>query len=148
MAEFRFTVEATSAAPPDTVFAVLADVPRWKDWAGPMIRESSWDREGNPPPGGVGAVRKLGAKPVYAYEEIVEYDQPRHLAYTIRSGQPVRNHRADVELTAVDGGTHIRWSSTFEPKVAGTGSALRWFLRKVVSGLARRLARYAERDSS
>src|SRR3954465_1726916 len=146
MTEYKFETEATSTAPPDAVFAILADAPRWKDWAGPMIRESSWDREGDPAPGGVGAVRKLGAKPVYAYEEILDYDPPRSLSYTIRSGQPVRNHRADVELTAAGGGTHIVWSSRFEPKLAGTGSVLRWFLHRIVSGLARRLARYAERS--
>jgi len=58
MASYQFSVEATSSASPEKVFAILADAPHWKDWAGPMIRQSSWDREGSPPPGGVGAIRK------------------------------------------------------------------------------------------
>jgi uncharacterized protein YndB with AHSA1/START domain len=148
MTQYEFYAEATSSASPDTVFALLADAPRWKDWAGPLVREASWDREGDPAPGGVGAIRKLGSKPFYGREEIVHYDPPRRLSYTILSGQPVRNYRADVDLTPVDGGTHIRWSSRFEPAVPGTGAAMRWYLRRIIAGFTRRLARSAERESS
>ena len=41
MAEYSFSAEATSSAPPDVVFALLADATVWKDWAGPLIRELS-----------------------------------------------------------------------------------------------------------
>src|SRR5437870_4974482 len=117
MGEYAFAAEVTSSATPDAVFAVLADVPRWKEWAGPLVRESYLDREGDSAPGGVGAIRRLGSKPFYGREEIVEYDPPRRLSYVILSGQPVRNYRADIDLTPVDGGTRIRWSSRFEPRV-------------------------------
>ena len=143
MAEYAFFVEATSTASPDEVFALLADAPGWKDWAGPLIREAHWDREGQPPPGGVGAIRRLGSKPFYGREEIVQYDPPHRLSYTILSGQPVRNYRADVDLTPVEGGTHIRWAGRFEPKVPGTGSLMRWYLGRIVGGFTRRLAAYA-----
>ena len=143
MTEYSFSTDATSSASPDVVFAVLADATRWKDWAGVFIRESFWEREGQPPPGGVGAIRRLGAKPVYAREEIALYEPPRRLSYTILSGQPVRNYLADVVLTPVDGGTHVRWSFHFEPKIPGTGRIMRWFLGRIVVGLARHLAAYA-----
>ena len=146
MTVYEFSVETTSSASPADVFGLLADAPRWTTWAGPLIREASWAREGDPAPGGVGAIRKLGMKPVYAREEIVEYEPPRRLAYTILSGQPTRNYRADVDLTPVDGGTHIRWVGRFEPKVPGTGVVMRWYLRLIIAGFARRLARYAERQ--
>ena len=146
MTEYSFATEATSNAAPEVVYAVLADAPRWKDWAGWFIRESSWEREGTPSPGGVGAVRRLGAKPFYGREEIVRYDPPRQLSYTILSGQPVRNYQADVELTPVDSGTRIRWSSRFEPKVPGTGPFMRWYLGRIVAGLTRRLAAHAEKS--
>lgn len=148
MARYEFSAEATSSASPAEVFELLADAPRWTTWAGPLIREASWDREGDPPPGGVGAVRRLGAKPFYAREEIVVYEPPRRLSYTILSGQPARNYRADVDLTPTDGGTHIRWAGSFEPKIPGTGLAMRWYLRLIIAGFTRRLARYAERDST
>jgi len=143
MAEYSFSAEATSSAPPDVVFALLADATVWKDWAGPLIRESFWEREGTPPPGGVGAIKRLGAKPAYSREETVEYEPPKRYSYTILSGQPVRTYRADVELTLVDGGTHIRWAGRFEPKIAGTGPFMRWYLGRIVAGFAKRLAAYA-----
>ena len=148
MATYEFSAEATSSASPAKVFDLLADAPGWTTWAGPLIRDASWAREGTPPPGGVGAVRRLGARPFYASEEIVEYERPRRLSYTILSGQPARNYRADVDLTPVDRGTHIRWAGSFEPKIPGTGPAMRWYLRLIIAGFTRRLARHAERDST
>jgi hypothetical protein len=147
MSEFSFSAEATSSAGPHAVFAVLADATRWRDWAGWFVRESSWEREGTPPPGGVGAIKRLGSKPFFSREETVEYDPPTHYAYRILSGQPVRSYRADVELTPVDGGTHIRWSSRFEPSVPGTGPFMRWYLGRIVAGLTRRLAAHASESA-
>ena len=138
-----FQVEASSAAPPETVFALLADGPSWQRWAGPLIRRAWWDREGNPAPGGVGAVRKLGAPPLFSREEIVEYDPPRLLAYTMLSGQPVRDYRADVRLVPEGTGTRIEWAATFRPRIPGTGRFMRWYLGAIVGGFARRLAAYA-----
>jgi uncharacterized protein YndB with AHSA1/START domain len=138
-----FRVEVASSAAPEAVFALLADGTSWSRWAGPLIRRSTWDREGTPPPGGVGAVRKLGAPPVYSREEIVEYDPPGHLAYTILSGQPVRDYRADVRLHPDGGGTRIEWGASFRPVIPGTGRFVRWYLAAIVGGFARRLAAYA-----
>src|ERR1043166_7121475 len=139
MSQQSYVIEANATAPPEVVFALLADGAGWKAWAGPFIQESSWERTGDPP-GGVGAIRRLGWRRFASREEIVAYDPPRHLAYTMLSGQPVRNYRADVELTAHDGGTHIRWSATFTPLLPGTGPLLRVYLRAIVGGFARRLA--------
>ena len=46
---------------------------------------------------------------------------------------------ADVDLTPVDGGTRIRWAFRFEPKIPGTGAFMRFYLGRIVGGLARRL---------
>ena len=145
MREYSFAAEATSSATPDVVYAVLADATRWKDWAGWFVRESSWEREGTPPPGGVGAIKKLGGKPIYSREETVDYDPPKHYAYRIVSGPPVKAYRADVDLTPVDGGTHIRWAFRLEPRIPGTGAFMRLYFGRIVTGLARRLAAAAER---
>jgi uncharacterized protein YndB with AHSA1/START domain len=139
-----FSAFAYSAAAPDRVFAILADGSRWSQWAGPLVMRSWWDREGDPPPAGVGAIRRLGTRQFASREEIVAYDPPRHLAYTILSGQPVRHYRADVQLTAEGTGTRIEWRATFEPLIPGTGRLMRAWLATVVRGFARRLAAYAE----
>lgn len=146
MAKQSFEALAETAAPPAVVFALLADSTGWRKWAGPLIRESTWDREGQPAPGGVGAVRKLGGRPVYSREEIVVYDPPHHLGYVMVSGPPVRGYRADVYLTESSGGTRITWRATFTPLIPGTGSLLRLALGGVVRGFTRRLADYAARQ--
>src|SRR5207237_5299916 len=115
MARQSFATEAFSPADPKTVFDVLADVPRWREWAGPMIRQSMYERQGSPEAGGVGAIRKLGAPPVWGREEIVEYEPPHHLAYVMLSGHPIRNYRADVDLSPPGRGRRIHWPSTCDP---------------------------------
>ena len=77
---------------------------------------------------------------MYSREEIVDYDPPRHLAYTLLSGMPVRDYRADVDLTPSGKGTSITWSGRFHPKVPGTGPLFEAFFRRVVGSFARRLA--------
>ena len=136
---------AQSAAPPAAVFEVIADATRWHEWAGVMIGVSEWEREGDPAPGGVGAIRKLGRWPAFAREQILEYEPPRHLAYTILSRLPLRGYHADVDLEATATGTTIRWKGAFEPVVPGTGALLAEFFRRTVLSYARAAAAEAER---
>ena len=139
-----YQVVGHSAAPPEKVFEVLADGAGWSRWAGPMVMKSWWEREGTPAPGGVGAIRALGSKRVGSREEIVAYEPPKHLAYTILKGLPVRDYRADVYLTADGDGTRIEWSGVFTPKVPGTAGAIRLFLLATIGGFVRRMGRYAD----
>ena len=144
LSTYEFTVE--SRAEPAEVFAVLADATRWHEWAGKMITVSEWEREGDPAPGGVGAVRKLGRPPAYALEQIVEYDPPHHLAYTILRGLPVRGYHADIDLLpTTTGGTTIRWAGAFEPKIPGPGALFAAALHRIVHGYAAAAASEAER---
>jgi uncharacterized protein YndB with AHSA1/START domain len=141
-----YEVTARSAAPPERVFALLADATSWSRWAGPLIGHASWEREGDPAPGGVGAIRKLGRWPMFGREQIVVSEPPAHHAYTTLSGNPVRNYRADVLLTPEGDSTLITWSATFDPLVPGTGRASEAVYRRMIGSFARRLARYAERQ--
>ena len=61
---------------------------------------------------------------MFGREKIVVFEPPSHHAYTLLSGNPVRNYRADVRLTPDGNGTLIRWGGTFEPIVPGTGPVL------------------------
>jgi uncharacterized protein YndB with AHSA1/START domain len=138
-----YAVTAHSDAPPEKVFALVADGAGWSSWAGPFIFWSGWEVEGDPAPGGVGAIRLLGLKRVHTRERIEEYDPPHRLSYSILSGVPVKDYLAVVELTPEDGGTRIIWRGTFEPKVPGTGAATRIFLRTTIADFTRRLAKAA-----
>ena len=138
-----FVVESHASAPPETVFAVLADGSRWQDWAGPAVPRSSW--ASGSPPGGIGAVRRLGLGPLSSREEIIEYDPPHRLAYALRSGEKLHHYRASVDLrTQPGGGTHIVWSGVVDSTVPGLARTLRPVLKALVASFARRLARYAE----
>ena len=139
-----YDVTARSAAPPEKVFALLADSAGWSEWAGPMVVRSWWEREGTPAPGGVGAIRRLGFGKLSSREEIVQYDAPRFLAYTWLTSFPVRDYRAEVRLTPDGTGTRIEWSGTFRPAFPGGATVMRRFFLSTVGGFARRLAARAE----
>lgn len=79
-------------------------------------------------------------------ERIVEHVPNRRLAYVVDSWAPYRDYLAEVDLVpTTDGGTQIVWQARFTPTLPGTGPVLRWFLRSVVAGFARNLARAADR---
>ena len=145
---YSYSVSAHSSAPPERVFALLDDALSWTRWAKPTIGHAEWERQGDPPPGGVGAIRKLGRWPMYGREEIVEREPPSHHAYTMLSGNPVRNYRADIALVSDDrGGTNITWLGTFDPLVPGTGRVLVAIYGRLIGGFARKVAAYAEKSS-
>ena len=138
-----YDIEETSSAPIEVVFDVVADAPGWSRWNRSITR-ASWEVEGDPAPGGVGAVRALGAsRGPLSRERIVAFDPPHHLAYVIDSGpMPVHDYRADVRLTpTADGGTHISWKGSWTTSVPGVSA----FLTKMVRGFAVGAAREAER---
>jgi uncharacterized protein YndB with AHSA1/START domain len=141
---YSYEVTARSAAPPEKVFALLSDALTWPQWAGPVVAEASWVSEGNPPPGGVGAVRKVGRRPGYGYEQVVAWEPPKHYAYTMLKGNPVKNYRADVYLIADGNGTKITWGASLEPKIPGTGRIVAAAYRRLIGSFARKLAAYAE----
>jgi uncharacterized protein YndB with AHSA1/START domain len=138
-----FEVRARSRASAEAVWSVIADARAWSEWAG-LVTRSSLEREGQPEPDGVGAVRRLGTGAFDSREEVVEFDPPKHLAYVLLSGMPVRHYRADVYLEGGPGGTDISWRSSFEARYPGTGKALVWFMSWMVGQFARRAARRAE----
>ena len=97
LSTYEFTVVRAWRRPP-TVFEVSPTRPVGASGRDPPITVSEWEREGDPAPGGVGAVRKLGRWPAFTREEITEYAPPHHLAYAILSGLPVRGYHADVDV--------------------------------------------------
>ena len=143
MANHSYDIEATSTAPIELVFEVIADAPGWSRW-NKSIGRASWETEGDPAPWGVGAVRALGANSgPLSKERIVEFDAPTHQAYVIVSGpMPVKGYRADVRLTSTpEGGTHISWKGSWKTRVPGVSG----FLTKMVRGFASGAAKEAQR---
>jgi uncharacterized protein YndB with AHSA1/START domain len=111
--------QARSTAAPTTVFALLADSRGWPSWA--KTNEARLEREGAPVPDGLGAIRWFRTGRTKVREEIVAFEPPRQVSYTLLEGMALRDYRADVVLTPSDGGTLIEWRSSFRPALPGTG---------------------------
>jgi len=131
--------QATSAAAPEQVWALLADVRTWPAWA-------DFDEAGVESGDGRGEVRSFRRRRVRTRERVTDFEPPRRLGYDLLSGLPIRDYHAEVTLTPKDGGTHIRWHSTFEAKIPGTGWLVQRSLQRFVADTAERLARAAEQS--
>lgn len=142
MARKSLVVEAHSDAPPETVFAILADAEGWARWSR-KTKSAVLERPGTTDRDGVGAIRVFQNGRTRSREEVVEYAPPRRFVYTLLSGLPLRDYRAEVDLTAAGTGTHIRWASSFDPKRPGTGWIYRWALTIFIRQTAQSLAAYA-----
>lgn len=136
-------LRAHSSAPIETVWRVLVDNRNWSRWT--FVPRSELEREGDPPPDGVGAIRKFGAPGFWSREEVVAWEPPTRWAYTLHKGLPVRDYLAEVTLRPDGDGTAITWASRFEPKIPGTAALLRAALKVMLGSFARNLGRYAER---
>jgi len=142
---------ARSKANREAVWRVVADAESWDSWG--AWRAAELEREGTPPPGGVGAIkvitseaRSLTGRPVVSREEVTEYDPPSRFGYKLLSGLPVRDYNASITLAdAPDGGTEITWQSRFEGKLPLVGGLLRRALQRFMEDAVKRLAREAER---
>jgi len=139
-----YDIRVPCKAPQEKVFGLVADASTWLKWAGPTIRYSAWEREGDPAPGGVGAIRRLGSKQFSTREEITEYDPPHYLAYTILTRTPLRAYRAIVSVDKEGDGCRITWAATGEGRFPGAAPVMMFVLSRVVRGFVTRLARYAE----
>jgi uncharacterized protein YndB with AHSA1/START domain len=141
MGHKKIDVEATTSAPPSTVYALLRDGSTWPTWS--PIGSFSLDREGASEREGLGAVRIFQTGRTRSCEEIIELVPDRRLSYTLLSGLPLRGYRADVDLEPRGSGTTIHWRSSFDPKVPGTGWLYRLLLERFIARTARGLAAYA-----
>lgn len=121
--KFSFEVTKTSSAPAATLFRLATDGANWANWAKPIVMQSSWARQGDPAPGGVGAIRKVGMWPMLVQEETVEYEQDRrHVYKMVGSSTPAKDYHGEVVFTPnASGGTDIRWSGSF-PRSSRNGA--------------------------
>lgn len=136
----RLTVSGTAVttASPATVHAVLRDRPSWPSWSALGRYEFVSGTEGE-----LDAVCTFVTRGIRSTERIVELVPERRLSYVLERGLPMRGYRADVDLTPEAGGTRITWTSSFEPKIPGTGWLFQRMMTKVLGDLTAALATYA-----
>jgi len=124
--------------------------PTGRSWAKPIVVHSSWARQGEPAPGGVWAVRKLGMWPALVQEETVEYEPDRrHVYRLIGPPNPAKDYTSEVLLTPNSGGgTDLRWAGSFTEGVRGRCPLMRAALGGAIRFFAGRLVKAAERESN
>jgi uncharacterized protein YndB with AHSA1/START domain len=138
-----FTIVREIAAPPETIFAVLVDHRAYKDMT--PLRKSVLEREGEPAPNGVGAIRRLSAIGPPLREEVLTYEEPRRFSYTLLSGLPVRDHVGTVELTPHEGRTKMTYAVRTIPTVPVVGGVVVAAVKLGVKQLADGISAEAER---
>lgn len=144
MRRYQVSASGRAATPPEALWPLVGEAARWREWAG--LTHASLERPGHPDPDGPGAVRRFRIGPGGSREQVLEWEPPHHLAYTLLSGLPVRRYRADVTIEPDGaGGSTVAWRSTFEPAVPGTGPLLRLLLAAMVGRFARRVCAHADR---
>ena len=141
-----FTYERQVAAPPEIVFDVLTDHRRYTEIT--PLRRAHLEREGEPAPNGVGAIRVLSVAGPPMREEVLAYDPPRRFSYKILSGLPVRDHVGTVELTPSDGGTKVVYAIHTTPTVPLGGFAVVAVLEQGIKTLLAGVAKESERRAA
>jgi hypothetical protein len=140
MALKKIDVTEQSAADPAAVYALLRAGKTWPTWSPITSFELKQAAPGGEPEG-LDAIRIFRTKQAIgtttSVERIVELVPDKRFSYALLAGLPLRDYRADVDLTPTAGGTSIHWHSTFRPAVPGTG----WFYRAVLQAFIRRCAR-------
>lgn len=138
-----FTLVREVSAPPEVVFDVLTDHRRYAEIT--RLRKSTLEREGDPAPDGVGAIRVLAAVGPPIREEVVIYERPSRFSYKVLSGLPLRDHLGTVSLEPSDAGTKVTYALKAIPTVPFAGKVVMVGLKRAVTELLNGVASESER---
>lgn len=135
----KATASKTISVPIDKAWDVLSHHEGMESWA-PGVKVQMQE-VGSPEANGVGAVRRAslpGPAPAIV-ERITRFDAPNVLGYEALAGVPWKNHRGEVRLTEVAGGTKVEWELNGDGPVAV--AALKPLAAILVGGFARAATR-------
>lgn len=141
-----FTFHRDVAAPPETVFEVFVDHRGYS--AITPLRRSELEREGDPAPNGVGAIRVLRSVGPPLREEVLTYEEPHRFSYKLLSGAPLKDHVGTVELTAQGSGTRVVYAVRTMPTVPVVGPVVVAVAKQGVKQLLNGIAKEAERRAA
>ncbi|MFI5028054.1 MAG: SRPBCC family protein [Solirubrobacterales bacterium] len=144
MASFTFVREV--AAPPETLFELFLDHRGYADLT--MLRRSELEREGEPAPNGVGAIRVLHSVGPPLREEVLTYEEPTRFSYRLLSGLPLRDHVGTVEMTPQGNGTKVTYAVRAIPTLPLVGGVVIAAVRQGVKQLLDRISAEAEHRAS
>jgi uncharacterized protein YndB with AHSA1/START domain len=140
-----FTYQRQVAAPPEVVFDVLTDHRRYTKIT--PLRKAELEREGDPAPNGVGAIRILTAVGPPMREEVLVYRPGERFSYKLLSGLPVRDHVGTVELSPSGAGTKVVYAVRTTPTLPLVGGAflvgMKFGIKQLLGGIAKESERRA-----
>lgn len=134
-------------ASPARVYGLLIDGASWPAWIN--LDSMTLEREGEDGGQSVGSIRlfrfRRAGIAFATHEQVIELIPERRFSYALVSGVPLRNYRADVDLAPTPtGGTHIRWSGTWDTGLPGTGPLTELIMRRLYRQFSRGLRQAAE----
>lgn len=141
-----FTYRRHIAAPPQTVFDVLTEHHLYA--AITPMRRSVLEREGDPPPNGVGAIRVLTSVGPPLREEVIAYQPPARFSYKLLSGAPLRDHVGTVELSPDGAGTEMVYAVKTIPTLPLGGAAVVGVVKQAIKALIRGITTESERRAA
>ncbi len=141
-----FTLVREMKAPPEAVFEVLTDHRGYADIT--PVRKVEMEREGEPAPNGVGAIRVLRSVGPPLREEVLAYDSPSRFSYTVLSGLPVRDHVGTVELTPQGDGTKVVYAVRTHATVPVVGGVVVAAIKQAIKQLLDGVAKESERRTA
>jgi uncharacterized protein YndB with AHSA1/START domain len=144
VASFTFVREVD--APPETVFDVLTDHRRYADIS--PIRKSVLERQGEPAPNGVGAIRAIHSVGPPLREEVIAYEPPSRFSYKVLSGAPIRDHVGTVSLEPAGAGTKVTYAVRMTPTLPLLGGAVVGATKLGIKSLLNGVTAEAERRAA
>ena len=140
MAQLRVEAEGVAQAAPEAVWELVANADRYSEW-GPWNASGYQGRAAD----GAGVIRWMRYGRTTTVEKVLESERARRLVYTVVKGIPVRNYRAEVTLSPVGEGTHIRWAASWDRTLPGR--VVHRTLRTLYPDIVGRLVAAAERNA-
>lgn len=141
-----FTLFREVKAPPEVVFDVLTDHRRYSEVT--PLRKSVLEREGEPAPNGVGAIRVLSSIGPPLREEVIAFEPPSRFSYKMLSGAPVRDHVGTVLLEPVGADTKVTYALRTTPTVPVVGGAVVGVTKLAIKSLLDGIVAESERRAA
>ena len=129
MAKNQVVFEDIFLAPRAKIFSLFADHQRFgRVWGGVFVRIKPGDDPNEP--NGFNSVRRIRSQGLTFEETIVTFRRNELIEYRVTKGSPIKNHLGHIEFSdAPGGGTHVRYSISFDPRIPFTGKLIESALR-------------------
>ncbi len=127
----RVIAERTIAASQEEVFDFVTDSDNLR--AASLVRRVKRTREGANSGWSAGAVREVTAIGAWFRKEITAVDRPHTFSYQIlKSVPPIEHFGGTIEVTPVQGGSHVVWQSAVDIPLAAGGKITAQLAKKVL----------------